>query len=50
LKCAARISAEETNGITFAGGLGERLRANASALCESGETKEKKKERFHAPK
>jgi hypothetical protein len=50
LKGAAGISAEETNRIAFAGGLGEWLRANASALCERKEGPEKKKERFHAPK
>jgi hypothetical protein len=50
LKGSSRISAEETNGIAFAGDLGERLRANGSALCERKEGPEKKKERFHAPK
>jgi hypothetical protein len=40
----------ETNGIAFAGDLGEGLLAYVSTLCKSGETKEKEKERFHAPK
>ena len=37
---ASGISAQETNGIAFAGDLGERLCANGSALCESSETNE----------
>jgi hypothetical protein len=50
LIAAARTSAKESNGIAFAGDLGEGLRTNGRTLREGSKREKKQYQRFHIPK
>jgi hypothetical protein len=50
LIAAGGTKAKESNGIAFAGYLGEGLRKNGRTLCEGGKRKKKQYQRFHIPK